>query len=253
MTPGFREQFTAGAPLLGTFVKTPSHAIVEVLGTTGLDFLVIDMEHAPIGAESRDRMLLAAQLVQMPALVRVPSPAAILAALDGGAAGVMVPHVSDAAQARAVVAACRFAGGARGYSPAGRAGNYGLRLQPDYIAAEDARVTVIAMIEDPEAVENIAAILAVPGLDGVFIGRGDLSCAMGMEATDPAVREAVARVLAAARTAGKPAMMLADPAQAAVFAAQGATAFLTASDQSFLRQAARAARAAFHPVLETTP
>lgn len=65
MTPGFREQFTAGAPLLGTFVKTPSHAVVEVLGTTGLDFLVIDMEHAPIGAESRDRMLLAAHLVQM--------------------------------------------------------------------------------------------------------------------------------------------------------------------------------------------
>lgn len=248
LTPrGFRDRFLAGEVLYGTFLKIPATMPAEILGSVGYDFVVVDEEHSPFNRETTDRIVLACRAAGIAAIVRVQSadPAAILSVLDCGADGVLVPHVRDAATAAAIVAAGRYRGGRRGFAPTTRAGGFGSAGQAEHMATEDARVTIIAMIEDPEAIDNIDAILRVEGLDGVFIGRGDLAAAYdGAGDVAARVREATARVQAAARAAGRPVAILpANPDDAAVQARAGSTAFILSSDQGFLRAAAMGARA----------
>jgi 2-keto-3-deoxy-L-rhamnonate aldolase RhmA len=109
-----------------------------------------------------------------------------------------------------------------------------------HVDAQDAAVTFIAMIEDPEALDEIDAIVATEGLDGVFIGRGDLTVALGAPAMDaPEIMAACEKIIAAAKRAGKPvAMMVANADDTSRFHRMGATTFIVASDQGFMRQAA---------------
>jgi 2-keto-3-deoxy-L-rhamnonate aldolase RhmA len=245
----FRQRFAAGEQLIGTFVKTPTTHATEIFGDLGYDFIVIDEEHAPVNRESIDTMLLAARASNIAGIVRVASATAdaLLSVLDCGAVGALVPHVSSAAKAREVVAACRFRGGKRGYSGSVRAARYGGTPMWTNIDAADKATTVIAMIEDPEALDVIDDIVAVEGLDGVFIGRGDLTAAFGAPKNDaPVVQDAVERITAAARKAGKPVcVMVNNAAEAKPFQALGATAFIVATDQSFMRRAAAQAQTEF--------
>jgi 2-keto-3-deoxy-L-rhamnonate aldolase RhmA len=247
----FRQRFLRGDTLLGTFIKTPSSHTPEILGSLGFDFVVIDEEHAPFDRVTVDAALLGARAAGTSGIVRVaePTPARLLAALDDGAAGVLVPHVSSAAKARDIAAACRYAG-KRGFSNSPRAGNYGGVGMASHVAAQDAAVTVIAMIEDPEALDDIAGIVAVDGIDGFFIGRADLAVALGATAQDaPLVRAATEKVIAAARAAGKTVcIMVGSAAEAMDFKALGVSAFIVASDQAFMRQAALKALADFAPL-----
>lgn len=240
--PSFRRRFLDGELLLGSFVKTPTSHTIEVLGDLGFDFVVIDEEHGPFDRLAIDHAILAARAAGTTPIVRVAEPTAskLLSVLDDGATGVLVPHVSSVAKAREIVSACRYRGGKRGFSNTTRAGRFGRHGMWEHVAIADAETTVIAMIEDPEALDEIDAILAVEGLDGVFIGRGDLTVAFGAEsqAAQP-VRDAVDRIAAAARAAGKPVcVMLASAADAPPFQAMGANTFIVGSDQTFLRQAA---------------
>jgi 2-keto-3-deoxy-L-rhamnonate aldolase RhmA len=245
----FRQRFAAGEQLLGTFVKTPTTHATEILGDLGYDFIVIDEEHAPIDRETVDTILLAARASNIAGIVRVasPTPASLLSVLDCGAIGALVPHVSSVAKAREIVAACRFRGGKRGYSGSVRAARYGGTPMWTNIDAADKTTTVIAMIEDPEALDEIDAIVAVDGLDGVFIGRGDLTAAFGAPKNDaPQVQDAVERITAAARKVGKPVcVMVGNAAEAKPFQALGASAFIVATDQSFMRRAAAQALTEF--------
>ncbi len=238
----FRQRFLAGDVLLGTFVKTPTSHAVEILGGLGFDFVVIDEEHAPFDRCAIDVALLAARASGTAGLVRVAEPTAakLLAVLDDGATGVLVPHVSSPAKAREIVAACRYRGGKRGFSNTTRAGGFGTLGIWDHVEAGDAATTVVAMIEDPEALDDIDAIVAVEGLDGLFIGRGDLTVALGASGlADPRVRAAAERILAAARKVGKPVcIMVANATEAADWRTLGASAFIVSSDQGFLRIAA---------------
>jgi 2-keto-3-deoxy-L-rhamnonate aldolase RhmA len=236
----FRKHFAARELLTGTFIKTPTPHAIEIVGTLGFDFVVIDEEHAPFDPQATDVALLAARAAGTAGIVRVASAADILRVLDCGAAGVLVPHVSSARQAREIAAACRYRNGRRGYSGSSRAGGYGAGKVWDHVDRSDAATTVIAMIEDPEALEDIDAILAVEGLDGVFIGRGDLTVALGAAANDaPAVKAAVETVMGAAQRAGKPVcVMVGAAAEAKGFREMGASAFIVSSDQGFLRKIA---------------
>jgi staphyloferrin B biosynthesis citrate synthase len=201
-----------------------------------------DEEHAPFDRVAIDTALLAARAAGTAGLVRVAEPSAskLLAVLDDGATGVLVPHVASVDRAREIVAACRYRGGKRGFSPSARAGGYGQASMWQHVDAQDAAVTVVAMIEDPEALGALDGILGVDGLDGIFVGRGDLTVALGAESmTAPVVESAVARILEAANRAGKPVcIMVANAAEAAKFQSRGASAFIVASDQGFLRLAA---------------
>ncbi|MGJ4857342.1 HpcH/HpaI aldolase/citrate lyase family protein [Labrys sp. La1] len=239
-TDNFRQRLLSRKPLLGSFIKTPTVHATEILGDLGFDFVVVDEEHAPFDRGQTELVLLAARAAGTAAIVRVPEISRILGALDDGAAGVLVPHISSAAKAREAAEACRYRGGRRGFSNSPRAGRYGGLGMWQHVDRQDAHVSLIAMIEDPEALAEIDAILATEGLDAVFIGRGDLTVALQAESTDaPAVQAAVETICTAAGRAGKPVcMMVASAAEARRYHALGAFAFIMASDQAFMRKAA---------------
>lgn len=239
---GFRKRFIDGEHLVGTFIKTPATHPIEVIGACGFEFVIIDEEHAPWDRCAIDTALLAARAAGTAGIVRVaePSPAKVLAVLDDGAAGVMVPHVSSAAKAQEIAAACRYRGGKRGFSNTTRAGGFGAASIWAHVEASDAAAAFIAMIEDPEALDDLDAIIGTEGLDGVFLGRGDLTVALGASGLDaPEIIAVCEKILAAAKRAGKPvAVMVSTGEEAKRFKDMGASAFIVASDQGFMRQAA---------------
>jgi staphyloferrin B biosynthesis citrate synthase len=246
----FRQRFIGGKPLLGTFIKTPTSHATEILGLLGFDFVVIDEEHAPFDRVTTDQAILAARATNIAGIVRVPDISQILAVLDGGATGVLVPHVDSAKKAKEVVDACRYRGGKRGFANTTRAGDYGSVGYRAHAEQSDQRVTVIAMIEDIAAIDVADQIVAVDGLDGVFIGRGDLTAAYGGESMDdPRVRAAAEKIAKATRAAGKPVCMLvATAAEAKVFMEIGASAFIVSSDHGLLKMAANRVLADFAPL-----
>lgn len=236
----FRQRMYAGDKLIGSFLKTPTSHATEILGGLGYDFVVIDQEHAPFDRTATDIVLLAARAHDIPALVRVPEPDAILSVLDCGATGVLVPHVKSAAYARDVAALLRYRGGNRGFATSTRAGGYTAVPMWKHIAESDASVVFVAQIEDPVALDEIDAIAALDGVDSLFIGRGDLTAAFGDESKDPPeVRRAVERIAQAARKVGKPiSVYVSNAVEAAWLATLGASVFVYSSDQGFLREAA---------------
>lgn len=238
---GFRARLVAGDRLLGTFVKSLSYPAVEVLADAGLDFVVIDAEHAPYDRGEIDRALLAAHACRLPALVRVPSCSAqhIGSALDSGAAGILAPHIRSGEDARALVAACRYRHGSRGYSNSPRAGGYGRLDMAALVVAADETVSVVAQIEDVSALGELADIFSA-SLDACFIGRADLAISTGAFAPDtPEVAAAVDAIAAAARAASVPlAVFMASPADLAACERLGATVFVIGSDLSLMRRAA---------------
>lgn len=238
--------------LPGTFVKTPTTHATEILGSVGFHFVILDQEHAPLDRTTIDMMVLAARAVDMATLVRVGdgSPSSILSVLDCGATGVLVPHVDSPARAREIAASCRCRTGSRGFSNTTRASGFGSAGLPRHIADQDAQVVCVAMIEDLAALDHLDhldAIAAVPGINAFFIGRGDLTAAMGLEdPTDRQVFAAVERIAKAATAAGVPVMVLpSNKTDAVAMQSLGATAFVLQNDQSFLRRAAMQALVEF--------
>lgn len=235
--------------MLGTFVKTPHPHIVEVLASTGLDCLCLDAEHAPFDRRDLDLCILAARAASMPVIVRPPSSAheQILNALDCGADGVLVPHVRSAEEAQAVAKASHYGAGGRGYAGSSRAAGYGSIAIPDHLANSAARSIVIAQIEDLEALDEIDAIAAVESIDALFIGRIDLTIALGCtDPDDPKVIEALDLIIAAAKNSGRPVgMFTSKPADTAIWRDKGVSLFLLGSDHGFLRSGTAALRQQF--------
>ncbi|WP_156680786.1 HpcH/HpaI aldolase family protein [Sphingomonas profundi] len=246
----FREQLAARLPLLGSFIKTPSVHAIEILGGIGFDFVIVDEEHGPFDRGTIDLLMLATRASQIAGMVRVAGPASILAALDMGADGILVPHVDSAADARAVAAAARFRGGTRGCSPSPRSGDYGAVGLHDYVARADAGVSVAVMIEHPDALENVEAIAAVDGIDALFLGLGDLAVAMGEPfPAQHVLRAAAEKVCRAADAQGKAVMATAPSVAAGAWLLDlGVTAFVVGSDQGLMRTAAVAELGAFRAV-----
>lgn len=243
----FRSRLSRGDQLIGSFCKFPIPHAIELLGGLGFDFVVIDEEHAPWDRVTIDTAILAARAAGIAGLVRVsdPVPSRILSVLDDGAAGVLVPHVSTREKAQAMAAACRYRGGNRGFSNTTRAGDFGGLGMWDHVKKHDDEVAFIAMIEDPEALDDLDGILSVPGLDAAFIGRGDLSVAMGASGMEaPEVMDACARIMVAAKRHGKPvAIMSGGTDDTRRYREMGASAFIVSSDQGFLRVGASKALA----------
>lgn len=247
----FRERLRQGELLVGTFIKTPGPHTTEIVAGAGFDFAIVDQEHGPFDRSATDLALLAARAGALPALVRVPSsaPHGILAALDDGATGVLVPHVSSGEIARSVAASTRYRGGRRGFSNTVRAGGYGAADVWPHVDASDAAVVALAAVETPEAIERVDAIAATEGLDGLFIGRGDLTVALSAASPDaPEVRAAAERIASAARANGKAVCAHVGGMNAGEFRwlrSIGVSVFVLSSDQGLLRQAAQRALEAF--------
>lgn len=236
----FRRKIQQREHVLGTFIKIPTSHSVEIVGVAGFDFVIIDQEHAPWDRSAVDIACLAARAADIAAIVRVPevNASAIMAALDCGASGVMVPHCNSPAKARSIAAACRHRGGVRGFATTTRAGAYGGVSGEDHIMQQDATVTCIAMIEDPAALDHLPEIAAVKGIDAFFIGRGDLGAALGAEAMNAAVRQ----ITEVARVANMPTIALVSgKADARAMRDLGVTAFVHSNDHNLLKLAAAAA------------
>ncbi|TPG48309.1 HpcH/HpaI aldolase family protein [Sphingomonas glacialis] len=233
-----KQRLAARETLVGTFVKTPSPIIVEVLSLTELDCLCLDAEHAPFDRAAIDGCVMAARASGKDVLVRIASadPAQILGALDCGATGVVIPHVRSADEARAAVRASQYGHGGRGYAGSSRAAGYTTRSITDHLAWSAARTVVIAQIEDPEAIDAIDAIAKVEGIDALFVGRVDLTVAYGATSQDdPRVVAAIEAVCAAGLRHGRPVgMFLARVADVPLWTAKGASLFLLGSDHGFL-------------------
>lgn len=230
-----------GASHVGTFVKTASAHVIEILAMSQLDFVVVDAEHAPFDRRDIDLMVLAGRASGLPVAVRVPDSeaATLLSALDLGAAGLVVPHVDTAEQACALVARVRFRGGQRGFSSSPRSAGYGSLSMKQALAQGDGAM-LLCQIESARAVEEAEAIAAVDGVDALFIGRADLALSMGFDNTaEPAVERAVDHIIAVTKAAGKiVAIAVGNMAERERYAARGAEWFVVGTDQGLLRKGA---------------
>ena len=203
-----RRRLAAGELVLCMGVNQLRSVNVAMLARAcGFDAIYIDLEHNPTDLESAAAIAVAAVGLGVTPIVRLTShdPHAAARVLDCGAQGVMVPHVQSAAEAAAMVAACRFAPlGHRSAAGTVPALGYAALSQAEINRRLNAETLVIAMIETPEAVAEAAAIAAVPGIDMLHIGSTDLSTEMGIpgDYQHPRMREAYEHVAAAARGQG---------------------------------------------------
>jgi len=224
-----------GKATFGAWVTSYSEAAVEVLGRAGYDYIGVDCQHTLVAESDAGRLIQPLVTAGVPTAVRVSrnDPALIGRVADAGADVVIVPLVDTPEQAAAAVAACRYPPkGVRSFGPI----NATMGFDTLYL---EARVRCFVMIESAEAIANLEAICATPGLGGGYVGPGDLSISMGtswLQRPRPAeVMDAIASVPPACRAAGiVPAMHAGNGAVAAELVALGFRMVTLMSDAGLL-------------------
>src|SRR6478672_5194682 len=195
-----------GKPVFGITISTPSVEMAAQAAEMGFDFLWIEMEHSPITLETVRNTILATRGARAMPFIRVPVVELWTAkrVMDMGALGVIFPFVSTAEQAKLAASACRYPPhGGRG-SGAGLA-TFRWPAPGGYYDFADKNIVVVTNIEDTTAMENLDAIAETPGIDVLFIGTSDLSFSLGLRGQQdhPLLLDAIRKVVAAARKAGK--------------------------------------------------
>jgi 4-hydroxy-2-oxoheptanedioate aldolase len=203
----FREALAAAdRPLVGMWVCSGSPLVAEICASAGLDWLLIDAEHSPNDLASILAQLQAVHGYPVSPLVRPPStdPVTIKQYLDLGVQNLLVPMVDTAEQAAAVVSAISYPpAGIRGVGSALARGSRWNRVE-DYLLRARDTLSLYVQVESAEAVKNVEAIVATPGIDGIFIGPADLAASMGVlgQQDHPDVVAAVERGIGVANAAG---------------------------------------------------
>lgn len=240
-TTTLRERMRARVPLAGLFLRSSDHRQVEVIGGSGLDMVCLDAEHSVFDRGDIDRCVLAASNKDIPCLVRVAKldSACVSQALDLGASGVIVPHVRSATEAGQLAKMSRYGPGGRGFASSCRSADYGALDRAAIIDRSDRQTCVIAMLEDPEAFDDLDGVVATPGIDGFFIGKADLSVAMGVCEDSAEIEGLIDRACDAARRHEKAlGMVLRSAETAAAWLERGMTFFLISSDYQLIGQGA---------------
>ncbi|MFG1646550.1 HpcH/HpaI aldolase/citrate lyase family protein [Amycolatopsis sp. NPDC049252] len=236
--------FDRPATPLGTWLKIASGEPVEIMAYAGFDFVVIDLEHAPLDLQTAYRLISSAAALGVVPIVRVPDTTAstIQKILDAGAMGILVPHVDTVEQAAAVGRACRFPPhGVRGAGGTSRAGAWGLRPTAEYLATGNDDVLCIPQLESVEAIKAAPEILALDTVDAVFVGAADLSMSMGSTPASPDVLDLIRSAIEAAHAAGKRCGLAFGgvPERAAQAVRDGCDFVLLSNDTTMLADAAR--------------
>lgn len=206
LTP-FCQQTQSGKTAIGTWVKLPTLEGVEILAQSGFDFIVVDMEHAPLTAKNAYATIVLGQALGMQVLVRIRDhgPGDIQRVLDSGASGILVPHVSSSVEAECVMRRMLFEPkGTRGIGTTSRAGEWGQLSPSAYVKNGNDLVARIPQIEDMSGAEHVEEILDTEGVNGIFVGPADLSASLGVPRDHPEVQKLSTRVLLAAKRQSVP-------------------------------------------------
>jgi 2-keto-3-deoxy-L-rhamnonate aldolase RhmA len=242
-----KKSLERGDRLVGMLNFSGSSKIIELMALSGLDFGIIDTEHAVASWESCDHMVLTAKAAGLPVLIRVSDPREIdvLHALDTGADGIVVSHVSDAQTAERIVSHAYYAPrGIRGMCPAIRPAQYGKINWEKYAEHANEKMIVICLVEDRTGLENVESIAAVKGVDAVWCGSGDLSQSLGIPHSGtehPQMAAAMARIRDACKGNGKAFMATAGSRPTAEYVDRlwefGATVVSIAPDMMLIQNA----------------
>jgi 4-hydroxy-2-oxoheptanedioate aldolase len=204
-----KARLLAGQPVAGVIISSADEQLVEVLGLSGFDYVMIDCEHGHMSVRECETLVRAAEAVGVTPVVRVPhnSPDLILRHLDTGAQGIVIPQVNTADDARRAVNAVYYHPlGERGLAGT-RAANFGLTGSlADYTVTANRELAVIALIENARALDELPEILRVEGLTAVTIGPADLSQSLGHpgDRHHADVEAAIDRIITTAIEAGVP-------------------------------------------------
>lgn len=178
----FKQQMREGKPKMGLFLNSHSPTVAEQLAHSGYDWLLVDVQHGPMGYEKLSAMLCAIAMGGAKSMVRVAGysdRAGIQQALDLGADGVLVPYINTAEEARQAISCTRYPmGGTRSVYFPQRCMNKGGLL--GYAGSANDNVIVALQVETKSCIDNIAEIAAVPGVDMLFLGQNDLCMSMGL-------------------------------------------------------------------------
>lgn len=205
----FRSLLENGNKPVGTILQLPSEELVEILGYAGMEYIVIDTEHCPSSHKQVVAMIRAAESVGMAAMVRVPcveDEDSIKKALDGGAAGLLIPNISTPEQARLAVEYTRFAPvGNRGACPYVRANWFGGEDLSTFYDRSNQHVFITLLVEGSEGVKNLPEIMKVEGIDAINIGTVDLSVNLGIpgQTNHPSIKKALKDAAVMANENGK--------------------------------------------------
>ena len=239
-----RALLARGGRVLNAWCSIPSAYVAEALGHQGFDTVTIDLQHGALDYAAAFHMLQAVSATPATPLARVPwnDPAILMKLLDAGAYGLICPMINSKADCEAFVGACRYPpGGWRSFGP-NRVVHY---AGADYWQHANREVLLFAQAETAAAVANIDDILSVPGLDGIYVGPGDLSLSMGakpvMAPSDPAVLAAMETVRRKTRDRGLFAGVHTDGAETAL--KRYAEGFQFCSVQTDMRMLINAAKA----------
>ena len=206
MIADFHAHFATGAKSVNGWCAIPSAVTAEIMGRQGFDLMTVDLQHGLIDYQMALTMLQVLQGLPAPVLARVPwnEPGIVMKCLDAGFSGVICPMVNTVEDARALVQSSRYAPlGSRSFGPT----RANMVFGTGYAKAANGSILVLAMIETRSALQNLEAILAVEGIDGVYVGPSDLGLSLGHEPTlDPTAAEvlaAIATILTRTKAAGR--------------------------------------------------
>ena len=196
----------AGGVAYSSSVRLPEPGLCEILGLAGFDFVLLDGEHGTADAATTDRLVqgcFAGGTTPIVRVLRNDEPEQVMRALDLGAQGIMIPHCRSAADAQRLREAALYPpAGRRGYGP-GRCAQWGRIPTSEFFPSANAEVSLLALVEDPEALDRLDEIAAA-GLDVLWIGTGDLALSFGVpgQTDHPRVLEAAEALAAACRRHG---------------------------------------------------
>jgi 4-hydroxy-2-oxoheptanedioate aldolase len=245
-----REALARKQVVFGTWVQTPSAEVVEILGWSGWDFVILDLEHGPYGAESLPHLIRAAETSGASPFVRVPleAPEQVGKALDLGATGIVTPGVTSAEAARERIRLTRFPPhGSRSAALSTRQLRYSGRPFGELVAPDAPHPLSVLQVEAKLATTDLGSILGVEGVDVIFVGTYDLSTSLGLpgQFEHPTVRAAISEIVNRAAERGVAVgLWVPDAASAKFWVGQGARFVTVANNELMLFRAASELRRA---------